>query len=132
MKPAIRLRRVYDSPGSDDGRLFLGERLWPRGVRKEALEVEAWLKDVAPSTALRRWYGHDPAKWPEFQRRYRLELAANPAAWQPLLSAARLGPITLLYSARDTERNSALVLQSFLEAQLTGNGEGAQPRLGAG
>jgi uncharacterized protein YeaO (DUF488 family) len=122
MKPSIRLRRVYDSPGRDDGRLFLVERLWPRGVRKESLQVEAWLKDVAPSTALRRWYGHEPAKWPEFQRRYRLELAANPAAWQPLLSAARQGPITLLYSARDTERNSALVLQLFLEAQLAGHG----------
>jgi uncharacterized protein YeaO (DUF488 family) len=116
------LRRVYDPPGRDDGRLFLVERLWPRGVRKEAWPLEAWVKEVAPSTALRRWYAHDPAKWPEFQRRYRLELEANPAAWHPLLSAARRGPITLLYSARDTERNSALVLQSFLEAQRTGRG----------
>jgi uncharacterized protein YeaO (DUF488 family) len=71
---------------------------------------------------LRRWYAHDPAKWPEFQRRYRLELASNPAAWQPLLDSARQGPITLLYSARDTEHNSALVLQSFLEAHLAGRG----------
>lgn len=122
MKPSIHLRRVYDPPGRDDGRLFLVERLWPRGVRKEALHLEAWVKAVAPSTALRRWYGHDPAKWPEFQRRYRLELAASPAAWRPLLDSARQGPITLLYSARDTERNSALVLQSFLETQLTGRG----------
>jgi uncharacterized protein YeaO (DUF488 family) len=118
MKPSVHLRRVYDPPDRDDGRLFLVERLWPRGVRKEALQVEAWLRDVAPSTELRRWYGHDPAKWPEFQRRYRRELSANPAAWQPLLSAARQGTITLLYSARDTEHNSARVLQSFLEAQL--------------
>lgn len=122
MKPSIRVRRVYDPPGRDDGQRFLVERLWPRGVRKEALQVEAWLKNVAPSTALRRWYGHDPATWPEFRRRYRLELAANPAAWQTLLDSARQGPITLLFSARDTERNSALVLQSFLEAQPTGRG----------
>ncbi len=118
MKPAIRLRRVYDSPGSQDGRLFLVERLWPRGVRKEALGLAAWVKEAAPSTALRRWYGHDPARWQAFQRRYRLELAANAAAWQPLLAAARQGPITLLYSARDTGRNSALVLKSVLDAQL--------------
>jgi uncharacterized protein YeaO (DUF488 family) len=77
---------------------------------------------VAPSAALRRWYGHEPDKWPEFQRRYRQELAATPAAWQPLLEAARGGPITLLYSARDTERNSALVLKSFLEEQLSRRG----------
>jgi uncharacterized protein YeaO (DUF488 family) len=118
MKASIRLRRVYDPPGSADGRLFLVERLWPRGMRKEALALDTWLKDIAPSTALRRWYRHDPQKWPEFRRRYRRELAANEAAWQPLLAAARQGPITLLYSARDTERNSAVVLKSFLDDQL--------------
>jgi uncharacterized protein YeaO (DUF488 family) len=120
MKPAIGLRRVYDPPGHGEGRLYLVERLWPRGIRKEALGLEAWLKEVAPSAALRRWYGHDPQKWREFQRRYRLELADNQPAWQPLLEAARPGPITLLYSARDTERNSALVLKSFLDEQLAG------------
>ncbi len=112
MTAVIRLRRVYEPSGGDEGRLFLVERLWPRGIRKEALQVEAWVKDAAPSTALRRWYGHDPQKWPEFQRRYRHELAASPAAWQPLLEAARHGPVTLLYSARDTERNSALSQRS--------------------
>lgn len=120
MKPAIGLRRVYDPPGHGEGRLYLVERLWPRGIRKEALGLEVWLREVAPSAALRRWYGHDPQKWPEFQRRYRLELADNQPAWQPLLEAARQGPITLLYSARDAERNSALVLRSFLEEQHPG------------
>jgi uncharacterized protein YeaO (DUF488 family) len=118
MKPAIRLRRVYDPPGRGEGRRYLVERLWPRGIRKEALGLEAWLKEVAPSAALRRWYGHEPQKWPEFRRRYRLELADNQPAWQPLLAAARHGPTTLLYSARDTERNSAVVLKAFLDEQL--------------
>ena len=77
------------------------------------------MRDVAPSDALRRWYGHDPTRWPEFQRRYRAELLANPAAWQPLLEAARRGVVTLLFSARDTERNSAVVLRAFLEEQLS-------------
>ena len=91
MKASIRLRRVYDPPGSADGRLFLVERLWPRGMRKESLALDTWLKDIAPSTALRRWYGHDPQKWSEFRRRYRRELAANQAAWQPLLPQAPKG-----------------------------------------
>jgi uncharacterized protein YeaO (DUF488 family) len=118
MTPSIHLRRVYDPPDRGEGRRYLVERLWPRGMRKEALKLDAWLKDMAPSTALRRWYGHDPEKWPEFQRRYRRELTANPAGWEALLEAARQGPITLLYSARDTERNSAQVLKAFLEGRL--------------
>jgi uncharacterized protein YeaO (DUF488 family) len=114
----IQLRRVYDPPGKAEGRRYLVERLWPRGVRKDDLPLEAWLKDVAPSTELRRWYAHEVAKWEEFQRRYRAELDANEAAWQPLLQAAREGTITLLYSARDTEHNSALVLQAYLKKRL--------------
>jgi uncharacterized protein YeaO (DUF488 family) len=120
MKPLIGLRRVYEAPGPKEGQRYLVERLWPRGMQKDKLELDAWVKDVAPSTALRRWYGHEPQKWPEFQRRYRAELTDNPAAWQPLLAAARQGPVTLLYSARDTERNSAVVLKAFLEEQLAG------------
>ncbi|MGB8982838.1 MAG: DUF488 family protein [Anaerolineales bacterium] len=76
--------------------------------------MKAWLKDVAPSRPLRRWYGHDPGKWQEFQRRYRAELEGNPEPWRPILEAAKQGNVTLLYSARDTEHNSALVLKSFL------------------
>jgi len=115
----IRVKRVYEPVDPSDGERYLVERLWPRGVRREALQLTAWLRDVAPSDALRRWYGHDPTRWPEFQRRYRAELLANPAAWQPLLAAARRGVVTLLFSARDTERNSAVVLRAFLEEQLS-------------
>lgn len=89
-------------------------------MKKEALHMEAWCRDVAPSNELRRWFSHDPAKWKEFQRRYRAELAANRAVCQPLLDAAEQGDITLLYSARDTEHNNAVVLKSCLEERLTG------------
>ena len=79
--------------------------------------MKAWLKDIAPSLELRKWFGHDPAKWQEFQRRYRMELEANPDAWRPILEAANRGDVTLLYSARDTEHNSAILLKAFLEEQ---------------
>lgn len=111
----FRLQRVYEDRGEAAGARFLVERLWPRGVRKEALRLDAWLKDVAPSPALRTWYGHDPARWEEFQRRYRAELDANPGALAPLEEAARRGDVVLLYSARDPERNSALLLKTYLE-----------------
>lgn len=111
----ILLKRAYDPPARADGRRFLVERLWPRGVTKAALAVEAWLKDVAPSAGLRRWYGHDPAKWPEFRRRYLVELAGNAEALAPLREAARRGTVTLVFAARDVERNSAAVLKAYLE-----------------
>jgi len=111
----IRLKRVYEVPEPGDGVRLLVERLWPRGMKKEALRLDGWLKDVAPSDALRRWFAHDPAKWDEFQRRYRAELDAHPEAWQPILEAARQGDVTLLYSARDTQRNSAVALKAYLE-----------------
>ena len=111
----LKLKRVYEDAATGDGVRFLVERLWPRGMKKEELKMKAWLKDAAPSQALRRWYGHDVAKWEEFQQRYRAELESNPDAWNPILEAAREGNVTLLYSARDTEHNSALVLKEFLE-----------------
>lgn len=111
----IQIKRAYDPPARGDGRRFLVERLWPRGVTKDALDAEAWLKDVAPSAELRTWYAHQVERWPEFQRRYRAELDAHPEAWQPLADADARGPITLLYAARDTEHNSALVLCEYLE-----------------
>lgn len=114
----VRLRRVYEPPAPEDGRRFLVERLWPRGMTKEKAQVDAWLKDVAPSPELRRWYGHAPAKWEEFQRRYRQELAAHPEALDPLLEAARSGPITLVYAARDERRNSASILKEVLDERL--------------
>jgi uncharacterized protein YeaO (DUF488 family) len=114
----IRTKRVYDPPEPDDGARFLVERLWPRGMKKASLRMEAWLKDVAPSAALRRWFGHDPAKWEAFRHRYAAELRDKPAALQPLVEAARRGPVTLLYSARDTVHNNAVVLRLYLEEHL--------------
>lgn len=114
----IKIKRAYEPPAPDDGRRFLVDRLWPRGVKKEALALEMWAKEAAPSTALRQWYHHDLAKWDEFQARYTAELDANPAAWEPLLQAARQGTITLVYSSRDETHNQAVVLKRYLERQL--------------
>ncbi|HEX5808060.1 MAG TPA: DUF488 domain-containing protein [Anaerolineales bacterium] len=114
----LNLKRVYEPAEAGDGARFLVERLWARGMKKEELKMKAWLKEVAPSQSLRKWYGHDAAKWEEFRQRYRAELEANPEAWRPILEAAREGDVTLLYSARDTEHNSALVLKQFLEEQM--------------
>ncbi|MGH8067805.1 MAG: DUF488 domain-containing protein [Candidatus Entotheonellia bacterium] len=114
----IYLKRVYDRPEPTDGTRFLVERLWPRGMKKEALHMALWLKEVAPSDALRRWFGHDPAKWEDFQRRYFAELDSQPEAWRLILEAARRGHITLLYSARDLEHNNAVALKRYLEQHL--------------
>lgn len=115
----IRIKRVYDQHEPNDGLRFLVDRLWPRGVKKESLRLAGWLKDVAPSDALRLWFGHDPAKWEEFRQRYQAELEANCAAWQQLFDLARKQDITLLYGAHDIEHNNAVILQSFLEARLS-------------
>ena len=112
----IKVKRVYEPRDPDDGSRFLVERLWPRGIKKEDLQMEAWLKDVAPSDGLRRWFGHDPAKWREFQRRYFAELKMKDAS-RLIRTAARHGNVTLLYSARDEEHNNALVLKAYLEKQ---------------
>jgi|ERR1043165_3078241 uncharacterized protein YeaO (DUF488 family) len=114
----IRLKRVYDPPDRSDGQRLLVERLWPRGMKAEALRLDGWLREVAPSTALRKWFGHDPDRWPEFQRRYRAELDRNSSAWQPILDAARKGTVTLLFSSRDVSHNNAVVLENYLESRL--------------
>jgi uncharacterized protein YeaO (DUF488 family) len=114
----LKIKRVYEDPKPSDGVRFLVERLWPRGIKKESLKMKAWLREVAPSPSLRKWYSHDPDKWEEFQRRYRVELESNPGSWQPILEEAKRGDVTLLYSTRDTEHNSALLLRLFLEEQL--------------
>ena len=114
----LKTKRIYEPVEPSDGTRFLVERLWPRGIKKEKLELEAWLKDAAPSPALRKWFAHDPAKWGEFQKRYRAELDANRDAWRPILDAAKKGNVTLLYSARDIEHNSAILLKAFLEEHM--------------
>ncbi|HEX7974080.1 MAG TPA: DUF488 domain-containing protein [Anaerolineales bacterium] len=113
----IQIKRAYDPAGPEDGRRFLVDRFWPRGIKKEALNLVAWQKEAAPSSDLCRWFGHDPEKWDEFRKRYISELKANQPAWEPLLEAARHGPITLVYGARDTEHNQAVALKEFLDRQ---------------
>jgi uncharacterized protein YeaO (DUF488 family) len=112
----IELARVYDDE-IPDGRRFLVDRIWPRGVRKEEIGLEGWVKDLAPSAELRRWFGHDPGRWAEFRRRYRAELEAHPDACRPLLEAARDADVVLLFAARDAEHNNAVVLREHLRAQ---------------
>jgi uncharacterized protein YeaO (DUF488 family) len=110
----VKLKRVYEQPAKDDGFRVLVDRLWPRGVSKERAALDLWLKDAGPSDELRRWYGHVPERWPEFQRRYREELASN-AAMAELREVTRSHPVvTLVYGARDRERNEAVVLADEL------------------
>ena len=112
----IQLKRAYDPPEEKDGARFLVDRLWPRGIKKEDLHLSGWLKEIAPSNALRKWFGHDPDQWEEFQRRYLSELEGKTEALQTLQQALRKGPVTLVYAAKDTERNNAVVLKEFLAA----------------
>jgi uncharacterized protein YeaO (DUF488 family) len=114
----IRLKRAYDPAAASDGRRVLVERLWPRGMSKARLRLDEWAKDAAPSPALRRWFGHDPERWPEFRRRYAAELRAHPAAWQSLLAAARRGRVTFIYAAHDVAHNGAIALKVFLDRRL--------------
>jgi uncharacterized protein YeaO (DUF488 family) len=116
----ITVKRVYEPFDTRDGTRFLVERLWPRGMKKDSLRIDGWLKDVAPSGALRRWFGHDPAKWDEFRRRYTAELDRQPETWQPVLEAAQADDVTLLYSTHDTVHNNAVALKAYLEQQLKG------------
>ncbi len=111
----IKLKRAYEKPAKDDGERILVERLWPRGLTKLRAKVDLWLKDVAPSTELRRWFGHDPDKWDGFRRRYQEELKDNNDLIKLLKRKAKAGTITLIYAARDEEHNGALVLKRFLQ-----------------
>ncbi len=114
----INLKRAYDAAEVTDGTRLLVERLWPRGVTKTSLKIKSWLKDAAPSTELRKWFSHDPAKWDEFRCRYFDELKANPDSWQPILQAALSGTVTLVYSSHDAEHNNAVALQEFLQRRV--------------
>lgn len=116
----IRLKRVYDKTAPEDGARFLVERLWPRGVTKASLRIDAWLKEAAPSDALRRWFAHDPAKWDEFRRRYRAELTDRPEAVKKIHAAAHRGTVTLIYSSRDAEHNNAVALKQYLDHPARG------------
>ena len=113
----IKLKRIYESPSKADGKRILVERLWPRGVKKENAALHEWTKEIAPSPALRKWYGHEPQKWPEFQRRYRKELAANADDVERMRALCATGPVTFVFAAKDEERNSANVLKAYLEGR---------------
>jgi uncharacterized protein YeaO (DUF488 family) len=117
--PVIHIKRVFDPAGPDDGKRYLVDRFWPRGLKKDAVPMDGWLKDVAPSDRLRRWFAHDPTKWEAFRRRYHAELDRKPDAWQPLVDAAASGPITLLFAARDRVHNHAVALQEYLQRRVT-------------
>ena len=112
--PNVRLKRAYEQPSSEDGTRVLVDRLWPRGVRKTSASIDFWVKDVAPSTELRKWFGHDPIRWDEFQRRYQAELARHPDALEELRALAKGGRLTLVYAARDELHNEAIVLRDLL------------------
>ena len=119
----IRIKRTYASPAHGDGRRILVERIWPRGMKKEAVAADAWMKEVAPTTELRKWFAHRVERWEEFRRRYRKELEANSRAWEPILDAEKRGTVTLLYSTHDVLHNGAVVLRDYLMERDSG-----QPR----
>ena len=110
----VKIKRVYDAPDGDDGTRILVDRLWPRGLTKERACVDVWLKDIAPSTELRKWFGHDPAKWEQFRVRYHRELEANVHLVSLLKEKLKGGTVTLLFAAKDAEHNEAVVLQEWL------------------
>lgn len=113
-QPDIRLKRAYEPPAANDGTRVLVDRLWPRGVTKAEAAIDRWLREVAPSKDLRQWFGHDPALWHDFQRRYRGELEQHAAELDDLLRQARNGPVTLVFGARDEAHNNAVVLKAVL------------------
>jgi uncharacterized protein YeaO (DUF488 family) len=115
---SIEVQRVYEARHTRRGRQFLVDRLWPRGVKKADLELDGWLKDVAPSDRLRRWFAHDPNRWDEFAHRYADELDQHPDAWKPLRDAAKRGKVVLLFGAKDEAHNNAVALKQYLERKL--------------
>jgi len=110
----IKLKRAYESPAPDDGTRILIDRLWPRGVKKADAAIDEWMKDIAPSTGLRKWFGHDPARWQEFRRRYQSEIRQHPDEFDRLRTLAQHGRITLVFAAHDEAHNDAVVLKDLL------------------
>jgi uncharacterized protein YeaO (DUF488 family) len=115
----VKLKRAYERAVAGDGTRILIDRLWPRGVKKADAAIDQWVKDIAPSTALRKWFGHQPARWQEFRRRYAVEVRAHPKQLVLLRALARQGPITLVYSAHDEVHNDAVALRGFLLGSQT-------------
>ena len=111
----VRIKRVYEQPDKTDGMRVLVDRLWPRGIKKEDAGLDLWLKDMAPSDELRKWFSHDPSRWREFRTRYRKELKDKAGMMEDLKKAARKGTVTLVYAAKDADRNNAVVLKEMLE-----------------
>jgi uncharacterized protein YeaO (DUF488 family) len=114
----ICTKRIYDPRGQSKGEVFLVDRIWPRGIRKSELRIDGWLKEIAPSTELRRWFHSEPEQWQEFKRRYYEELDSKPDVWKPILEAAQAGDITFFYGSRDSEHNNAVALKLYLEEKL--------------
>jgi uncharacterized protein YeaO (DUF488 family) len=114
----VRLKRAYDAPSPSDGYRVLVERLWPRGVTKEKLRLDEWLKDLSPSAELRKWFNHDPARWREFKKRYFRELGEQQKTVQELLGKCRDNPVTLVFAAKDVRHNNAAALKEYLERHL--------------
>jgi uncharacterized protein YeaO (DUF488 family) len=115
----IGLKRAYDPPAPGDGRRVLVDRIWPRGIARDELRIEAWLKELAPSSGLRKWFGHDPDKWRDFKERYARELDQGPAELAQLVDMAEAGRVTLVFGAKDTEHNNAVALKEYLERRST-------------
>ena len=120
----LLLKRAYEDPDEEDGKRYLVERLWPRGVSKDEAQLDDWLKELAPSNGLRRWYGHDTAQWEEFRKRYEEELREKEALLERVAREAQAGPVTLVFAARDVEHSSARVLKEFLEREYMSHERG--------
>ena len=112
----IMLKRAYEQPSDKDGTRILVDGMWPRGVSKQQAHIDLWLKELAPSKELRKWFGHDPDKWSEFQTRYFQELKTHPEAVSTLIDQVNKGPVTLIYAAKDTEHNNAVALKKYLQS----------------
>lgn len=118
----IWIKRAYEAPAPQDGQRILVDRVWPRGVKKEALKLDGWMRDLAPSTELRKWFGHDPDRWDGFRERYAKELDARPEAVESLRARLREGRVTLIYAAKDERFNNAAALKSYMEEDAAGHG----------
>jgi uncharacterized protein YeaO (DUF488 family) len=114
----IRIKRIYDPPSHDDGKRILIDRLWPRGLKKEVTKIDEWLKEIAPSTELRKWFGHDPAKWGEFKRLFYAELNEKPGMVDEIVKAARKETVTLLFGSKEELYNNAAALKEYIEARM--------------